>query len=61
MEELLAGIVGPRVGNPTLSVLDDSAVVDVPAGKLAFTTTKGGRRNNFKFSRPHRGFARWSA
>jgi len=37
MEELLAGIVGPRVCNPTLSLLDDSAVVDVPASKLTLT------------------------
>ncbi|NOX56333.1 MAG: hydrogenase expression/formation protein HypE, partial [Planctomycetes bacterium] len=37
-DELLAEVVRPRVDNPTLSVLDDSAVVDVPASQLAFTT-----------------------
>ncbi len=37
-DELLAGIVRPRVNNPILGELDDSAVVDIPASQLAFTT-----------------------
>ncbi len=37
-DELLAGIIRPRVDNPILSEMDDSAVVSVPASRLAFTT-----------------------
>jgi hydrogenase expression/formation protein HypE len=35
---LVAEIFLPEFGNPALDPLNDSAVVDVPAGRLAFTT-----------------------
>lgn len=38
MDELLSEVIRPRLDNPVLAALDDSAVVDVEAGRIAFTT-----------------------
>lgn len=37
-DELLDTLIRPRFGNPTLNTLADSALLDVGAGRLAFTT-----------------------
>jgi hydrogenase expression/formation protein HypE len=37
-DELLDEVVRPRLSNATLDALDDSAMLEVPAGKIAFTT-----------------------
>ena len=37
-DELLAKLIRPKLDNPILRTLEDSAIVDVPAGRIAFTT-----------------------
>jgi hydrogenase expression/formation protein HypE len=38
MDELLADVIRPRLGNEVLATMDDSAVLDLGKGQMAFTT-----------------------